>query len=1014
MNKQLLGRVALIGAALLFLVTVRFSGQKSYVIAPQDRYAAILKLIQERAYQQAFVECQRLIETAPQMELAYKRLAEVASVAGFSAEAESFLNNLVASTPVQQALKEYSLAALYSLRATDVANQQRVIEHCQQGLSAAPGFTWPYRMLVDAYRGLGRDEEAKEYLNTLLLRQPNGALVLYGLGYFYRQKNNLAESLNYLDRALALAPDLLDALYLKGSILSRTGKPQDATAALQLSAQILSAAQEKGDLEQQGWAWVIRGNTQHTAGQLPQSIQSYSEGVRLAEAAGGLELRDQSLVSLCASYVRLDDYANGLAACRKVPDSSSKFIEYKFTNLGVAYRRLGDTESGIHYYEQALSLARNKKNTDAQISLMTNLGQAYTDLKRYAEAQKLLNEAIELASRIGDPYKKSSALASLGKLRYEQGNYQRALDIYEESRKLSQSANKLSQTSLSLDSLGEIYTKLNKWDKALQAHHAAWRIGEKIKSARLVWRAQSGMAAIHRQLNHFEQAKQHYLLAIEALEKTRQQLSEEEDKIGFWQDKVRVHKELLALLLDSAKLGKERQAPASREAYQRTAAEAFHLSETWRARAFLDLLAEARIKPADKPLPRAADLASTAPANWPGSTPINLAEAQALLDDQTAVLAYSLGESESFLFVIGHRNFAVHKLANEAAINERASRLIKLLANKQQFLPELYWQEARALSRQLIGPARNQLVGKNQLVIVADGALQRLPFEALLKDTVGQQSTTTFNEWPYLIKEFAISYAPSVSIWANLQAKARQSHLEQKDFIAFGAPLYSEDSSALSQTTRAGTARQLAPLKYSLAEVEKIAALFPRERVALFLGAQANEENVKTVGRLGQFRFLHFSAHTVMNETAPRFSGLLLSAPTVTKDTADVAPQTANYEDGLLTANEIFKLRLNAELVSLSACETGLGKEIKGEGLMGLMRAFIYAGTPSVLVSLWKVDDEAAADQMVRFYRYLLKGKAGQPNALNKAQALQQARLDAIQRGSVPYFWAPFILIGNP
>jgi CHAT domain-containing protein len=337
--------------------------------------------------------------------------------------------------------------------------------------------------------------------------------------------------------------------------------------------------------------------------------------------------------------------------------------------------------------------------------------------------------------------------------------------------------------------------------------------------------------------------------------------------------------------------------------------------------------------------------------------------------------------------------------------------LIKLLADKQQFSSDRYWQEARGLAQQLIGPARNQLAGKTQLVIVADGALQRLPFEALLKETAAPQPTTALNEWPYLIKEFAISYAPSVSIWANLHVGAQQGHTGQKDFIAFGDPLYDQASSdlsaTLSETTRAGAPGHLPPLTHSRAEVEKIAALFPRKRVALFLGAQANEENVKAAERLSQYRFVHFSAHAIMNETAPRFSGLLLSPFTATDD----APHTTSYEDGLLTANEIFKLRLNAELVSLSACETGLGKEIKGEGLMGLMRAFICAGTPSVLVSLWKVDDEAAADQMVRFYQSLLKGRA--QGRFNKAQALRQARLNTIRRGSVPYFWAPFVLVGN-
>ncbi len=1014
MSKQRLSRVVSIGATLLFLTATHSALPESYAVFPQDhRYTTILKLIQEREYPKAFAECQLLIEASPQMELAYKRLAETANAAGLVAEAESFLNNLVAQTPTQQALKHYGLATLYNLKATDRNNQQRVIEHCQRSLSLAPGFTRPYKMLVDAYLRLGQAEEANAYLSTVSQQQPDNAAVFYGLGYFYKQKNNYAESLKFLDQALALAPNLRDALYEKSAVLVRTNKPADDAVALQLSAQLLLTAREQGELEQQIRVLVLRGYVQNKSGQPQQAIQSYTEALRLAEFTSEVEQRDYLLGALCESYILQDDYANGLATCRReLSAASSNIREYTLGNLGVAYRRLGATDLGISSYRQGLELARKRKNVDAQIFLLTNLGGAYNELKRYDEAQRLLYEAVELADQSDDPSRKSPTLASLGRLHYELGNYQQALAIQEEARQISQSIGKPIQVGLSLHWLGLTYAKLNEWSKALQAQQDALQIGEQINSARLVWSAQSGMAAIHRQLNQPEQAKEHYSLAIEALEKTRKRLNEDEDKIGFWQDKVKVYKDMLSLLMESA-------SPASREAQEQRAAEAFHLSESWRARAFLDLLVAARIKPESKRLPRAAVPASTQPAHWPGSSPIGLTEAQARLDNRTAVLAYSLGESESFLFVISRRDFAVHKLASEKDINENTSRLIKLLADKQQFLPDRYWQEARALSRQLIGPARSQLAGKTQLVIVADGALQRLPFEALLKETAEQQATAALNEWPYLIKDFAISYAPSVSIWANLQAETYRVRPERKDFIAFGDPLYGEHSSALStalsQTTRTDTPGQLAPLPHSRDEVEKIAALFPRKRVALFLGARANEENVKATGHLGQYRFVHFSVHALMSETAPGFSGLLLSPRAATANTAGGAPHTASDEDGVLTTSEIFKLRLNAELVSLSACETGLGKEINGEGLMGLMRAFIYAGTPSVLVSLWKVDDEAAADQMIRFYQYLLKGKAqGQLSRLNKAQALRQAQLDAIRRGSVPYFWAPFVLVGNP
>jgi CHAT domain-containing protein len=154
---------------------------------------------------------------------------------------------------------------------------------------------------------------------------------------------------------------------------------------------------------------------------------------------------------------------------------------------------------------------------------------------------------------------------------------------------------------------------------------------------------------------------------------------------------------------------------------------------------------------------------------------------------------------------------------------------------------------------------------------------------------------------------------------------------------------------------------------------------------------------------------VHFSAHGYINEVRPRFSGLMLSLPAHNSIPA-ANPKFPNPppEDGLLSAYEIFNMKLKADLVVLSACETGLGKEVKGEGLMSLSRAFIYAGSPSVVVSLWNVNDETAADLMIRFYRHLQSGR------VNKAEALRRAQLDTIRDNGFPFFWAPFVLVGKP
>jgi CHAT domain-containing protein/Tfp pilus assembly protein PilF len=1000
MNKQRLNRAAAVLAALLFL-TATSSSQESQTTTPA-RYAAVLRLIQARDYQKAFVACQRLIEAAPQMELAYRRLVEIANVASFWEEAEKFFNELALQTPRQNALRHYSLASLYSRKdPVGESSRRRVIEHCQQSLSFDRSFAKPYILLVDSYLKIGKGEEAKEYLNAVLKHQPNSATTLYGLSHFHRQTNDLAESLKYLNQALTLAPDLLEALYIKGTGLLSEQTSEGCRAALEVGARLLLIADQQGDLIQQSRARIIRGVAQDRLGQLQLAIQSYQEGLQYAESAGELELCDYLLSLLCGRYAGLDDYANALTACRKgLSITSSKAQEDYLAHLGFVYRRLGDTDSGVQYYVQALTLAREKKLVDSQIWILTNLGETYIDLKRYGEAEKLLNEAIELADKSDNLFRKCAALASLGKLHYVRGDYPQALAAQKEAKQIAKEQKRQDQEARSLRSLGLVYEKIGDWQAAIQHYQEAIQLGEQRGSSRTIWLAHSNLAALYRSRGQLAEAEQHYHSAIHELETTRQKLKEDGDKVSFWQDKVKVYKDLISLLMTTFNASRQ---PLNQTARQQTAAEAFHLSESWRARAFLDLVAEAQGKAENDQLPSATGPKSV-------NKPISLAEARERLDNQTVVLAYSLGERESFLFVLGRHVFAAHKLPNETIINESATRLIQTLADKQQLWRNSYWQTARALYGQLIGPAEKQLAGKTQLIIVGDGILQRLPFEALLKVTAAKQAPAAPNEWPYLIKDFAISYAPSVSIWANLQARAQQASAEQRDFIAFGDPRYAGHlnawSTSLSRAADTGAVGRLKPLEYSSAEVKKIASLFTPERVRLFLDAAANEENVKAAGQLSRYRFIHFSVHATMNETEPRFSGLMLSSP--------VAPD--HKEDGVLTANEIFNLHLNADLVSLSACETGLGKEVRGEGLMGLMRAFIYAGTPSVLVSLWKVDDAASADLMTRFYEYLLKGKEQQGHTikLNKAQALRQAQLAAIQQGSVPYFWAPFVLVGKP
>lgn len=305
-----------------------------------------------------------------------------------------------------------------------------------------------------------------------------------------------------------------------------------------------------------------------------------------------------------------------------------------------------------------------------------------------------------------------------------------------------------------------------------------------------------------------------------------------------------------------------------------------------------------------------------------------------------------------------------------------------------------------------------------------------LPFEVLL---TADAANAVPDKLPYRVRKFEISYTPSASVLANLGETEKASAAPQKSFLAFAAPDYdaqaAEQNQRVNEATRAASGKKslwnLSDLKNARIEVERIARLFPAGQSTIFTGAEVTEERVKSNALLSNYRYLHFAVHGSIDEEQPQFSSLVLSLPKVAAGgdsqsagnfqltNADLKFRTPNpqSEDGLLQTPEIFNLRLRADLVTLSACETGLGQELRGEGLVGLTHAFFYAGASSVMVSLWSVSDASTASLMNEFYEQLRKN-----GERDKSVAVRQAQLKMIagKRYAHPFYWAPFILQGKP
>ncbi|HEX4950132.1 MAG TPA: CHAT domain-containing protein, partial [Blastocatellia bacterium] len=303
-------------------------------------------------------------------------------------------------------------------------------------------------------------------------------------------------------------------------------------------------------------------------------------------------------------------------------------------------------------------------------------------------------------------------------------------------------------------------------------------------------------------------------------------------------------------------------------------------------------------------------------------------------------------------------------------------------------------------------PVASQLAAK-RLLIVGDGVLQYVPFGALPEPGVGgwglgageKKLQPPASSPQPLIARHEIIHLTSVSVLAVLRQESAQRKPASKTLAVLADPVFQRNDPRLSlaNATRAGDS-EFVRLRFSRTEAEEIASLAPAAQTLKALDFAANLETA-TSETLSDYRIVHFATHATINQQHPELSGIVLSQ----------VNEQGQPRNGFLRLHEIYNLRLSAELVVLSACETALGKEVKGEGMIGLTRGFMYAGAPRVAASLWRTDDRAAAEFMKRFYQRLLGENMTAAAALRAAQiALSQNK-----RWEAPYYWAAFTLQGE-
>jgi CHAT domain-containing protein len=387
-----------------------------------------------------------------------------------------------------------------------------------------------------------------------------------------------------------------------------------------------------------------------------------------------------------------------------------------------------------------------------------------------------------------------------------------------------------------------------------------------------------------------------------------------------------------------------------------------------------------------------------------------------LLDDDSLLLEFALGKERSFLWVVSNKGVAAATLPGRSEIEGRARRLYELLTTRQrqgdkspsQWRRQLqqadsdYAREARELGRILLGPAESEIRQHNRLVIAAEGSLQYVPFGAL---PFGDDEGAGDEDVPLILRHQVVR-GPSASVIAAIRRGRTKQTPGVSKIAVFADPVFgSEDSRIGTRGAQFRVQEESAPLQLSMArlaatrlEAEAIQSVAPAGSVLLATGLEASRERVMDPG-LGDYDVVHFATHGILNDERPELSGIVLS----------MVDERGSPRDGFLRLHDIYNLTLPAQLVVLSACDTALGKLLRGEGLVGLVRGFMYAGASSVVASLWKVDDEATKELMTLFYKHLLSEDMDPAAALRAAQ-ISLLRDEDFRR---PYYWAAFELHGD-
>ncbi|MBV9957466.1 MAG: CHAT domain-containing protein [Acidobacteria bacterium] len=916
-------------------------------------------------------------------------------------------------------------------------------------------------------------EEAIPLFHSLGGLQPGEASAINSIGEIYFGFGERQKALDYFTRALALRRSLKDqageALMLN-NVAVATQALGNTQQALEYFTQALALHRATGNRYEEAITLNNLGHLHDVLGDKQKALDYYNQALPIRRALGdhsgeAYTLNNTGLLYLGLGETQraLDYFTQSLPLWRATGNRAGEATTVN--NIAYTYDSLGDQESALKYYNESLILRRAVGDRSGEAETLNNLGLLYDSLGERQKALDHYNQAIPIFKAVGNPYGEATTYSNIGLIYTATGEYQKALDYLNQSLPIRRNIGDRTGESYTLNNIGLVYLKQGEAVKAADLFTQALTLSRAVSDRRSQSKMLFNLARLERDRNNLDAARTRIEEGIQIIESIRTKINSQQLRATYFasvQDFYMLYIDILMRL-------HKREPTAGHDA------EALQASERARARILLEMLVESGadirqgVEPAlleresvlQKQLNAAAEaqtklllgahtdeqaeaaakelerlsteyqaVQSEIRAKSPRyaaltqPAPLDLRAIQSrLLDRNTMLLEYALGEDASYLWAVTEDSIKSYVLPKRADIEASARRLYTLITatrktlrgpativtstNPEQ-LKEQIDEEAANLSRMLLLPAAADL-GKKRLLIVADGALQYIPFGALpLKNTP-------------LIVEHEIVTLPSASTLDVLRREVMGRRPAARAVAVFADPVFESDDVRLqmrakrpapgpdenrSATTNAAArdigveeaSGRIPRLPGTRVEAEEILSLVPQAEGKQALDFSANR-TAATSEELSQYRIIHFATHGFLNSVHPELSGIVLS----------MFDDKGTPQDGFLRSHEIFNLRLASDLVVLSACRTGLGKEVRGEGLVGLTRGFMYAGSPRVVVSLWNVSDAATAELMGNFYQGMLKER------LTPAAALRQAQISMWRqkRWQSPYYWAAFTLQGE-